>query len=336
MFVPFSVNDFLDRAAQVYGERVGVIDEPRQPAASQKELTYARVADLARRQAARLDELGIGVGERVAIVSHNSSRLLTSFFGVCGSGRVLVPVNFRLRPDEVRYIVEHSGARVLYVDPELEKELADVGAEHRFVLGDDEQLYAGDTAIVAMQYGYLPSLFSVLMQPGLAAEAGLELYEAVHERWSQLPADSRPRLVLYGKSLGSNGIEAPFAGADAASSVANLVAAAEGALLVGAPSGNPIHSQVTRERDPGSPVWQPIVDGGRTVRFLNRDPNQPSWTWTPECHTALAGGYVIEVQRSGDDYRWEQITPQITSTPLPPGEPVPPGFERCDIFRSTG
>jgi acyl-CoA synthetase (AMP-forming)/AMP-acid ligase II len=75
------------------------------------------------------------------VVSHNSARLLTSFFAVAGFGRVLVPVNFRLRPDEVRYIVEHSGARVLYVDPELDEALKDVGPEHRFVLGDDEHLF---------------------------------------------------------------------------------------------------------------------------------------------------------------------------------------------------
>ena len=142
MFVPFSVSDFIDRAVQVYGDRVGVVDEPEQPASPQGELTYAEIGALARRQAAKLDQLGIGVGERVAIVSHNSARLLTSFFGVAGSGRVLVPVNFRLQPDEVKYIVEHSGARVLYVDPEVDDVLKDVPAEHRFVLGNDADLYA--------------------------------------------------------------------------------------------------------------------------------------------------------------------------------------------------
>lgn len=142
MFVPFSVTDFIDRARTVYGERVGVVDEPRQPAPSLGDLTYAEVATLARRQAARLDELGLEAGDRVAVVSHNSARLLTSFFGVAGSGRVLVPVNFRLRPDEVSYIVEHSGARVLYVDPELDEVLSGVTAEHRFVLGDDEDMFA--------------------------------------------------------------------------------------------------------------------------------------------------------------------------------------------------
>jgi len=150
VLVPFSVADFLDRAVQVYGERVGVVDEPDQPAPplgnERGELTYAQVGDLARRQAAHLDALGVGFGDRVAVVSHNSARLFTSFFGVSGFGRVLVPVNFRLRPDEVRYIVEHSGARLLYVDPELDDALKDVTAEHRFVLGHDDDLFAAEGA----------------------------------------------------------------------------------------------------------------------------------------------------------------------------------------------
>lgn len=144
MFVPFSVTDFIDRARTVYGERVGVVDEPDQPAPSLGDVTYAELAALARRQAAKLDELGLEVGDRVAVVSHNSARLLTSFFGVAGSGRVLVPVNFRLRPDEVSYIVAHSGARVLYVDPELDEALAGVDVEHRFVLGDDGDMFADE------------------------------------------------------------------------------------------------------------------------------------------------------------------------------------------------
>jgi acyl-CoA synthetase (AMP-forming)/AMP-acid ligase II len=92
--------------------------------------------------AARHDQLGLEVGDRVAFVSHNSARLFTSYFGVCGFGRVLVPVNFRLSPDEVAYIVEHSGAKVLYLDPELKDSLAGVKAEHVFVLGEDDDLYA--------------------------------------------------------------------------------------------------------------------------------------------------------------------------------------------------
>jgi len=143
MFVPFGASDFLDRAVTVYPNRIGVVDEPDQPAESLGELTYAQVGALARAQAAGLDALGIGPGERVAMVSHNSARLLTAFFGVAGHGRVLVPVNFRLSPDEIAYIVGHSGARLLLVDPELARSTAGIGVERRLVLGaeSDAELY---------------------------------------------------------------------------------------------------------------------------------------------------------------------------------------------------
>ena len=149
MRVPLTIADHLARAELVYPDRIGVIDEPDQPAASWGELTYARVAGLARAQAAGLDALGIGRGERVAVVSHNAARLLVSFYGVSGWGRVLVPVNFRLSADEVRYIVEHSGASVLLVDPELDEALAGVECKHRFVLGaeTDATLWPTDATV---------------------------------------------------------------------------------------------------------------------------------------------------------------------------------------------
>lgn len=147
MRVPLTVADFIERAELVYGDRIGVVDEPDQPAESLGELTWAQVARLARAQAAGLDALGVGHGERVAVVSHNSARLLTSFFGVSAYGRVLVPINFRLNAEEIGYIVEHSGASVLLVDPELDTSLAGVQAKHRFVIGNaaDEELLRFDT-----------------------------------------------------------------------------------------------------------------------------------------------------------------------------------------------
>ncbi|WP_328456055.1 AMP-binding protein [Streptomyces sp. NBC_00386] len=147
MLVPFGALDFLDRAVTVYGDRLGVVDEPDQPAEPWEGLTYRRVGELARAQAAGLDALGVPHGARVAVVSPNSARLLTSFFGVSGHGRVLVPVNFRLTADEVSYIVEHSGASVLLVDPELADRFAGVDCKHRFTLGPaaDAELYRFDT-----------------------------------------------------------------------------------------------------------------------------------------------------------------------------------------------
>ncbi|HEU4513714.1 MAG TPA: AMP-binding protein [Nocardioidaceae bacterium] len=144
MYYPLTVRDFLDRAETVYPDRVAVVDEPDQPATSLGQVTYRDFARLARAQAARLDELGVPVGGRVAIVSHNSARLLTSFFGVSGWGRVLVPINFRLSLPEVQYIVEHSGSEVLYVDPSLKHLLDGIDVPHKFVLGDDDAMFLHD------------------------------------------------------------------------------------------------------------------------------------------------------------------------------------------------
>ncbi len=136
MKVALTTNDFLRRAELVYPDRVAFVDEPDQPAPSWGEVTYREMARRAKAMSAALDEMGIGYGERVAMDTPNSARLLTAFFGVSGAGRVLVPINFRLVADEVQYIVEHSGARILFVDPELEDTLAKVDAEFKMTIGE--------------------------------------------------------------------------------------------------------------------------------------------------------------------------------------------------------
>jgi len=97
-----------------------------------------------------------------------------------------------------------------------------------------EQLYRGNTAIVAIQYSFLPSVVAFFLDAGLANEAGNTLFTAVRARWSQRPPDRRPKLVLFGKSLGTAGVEAPFVGPDASSSVTNMASRTDGVLLVGA------------------------------------------------------------------------------------------------------
>ncbi|SFL06709.1 AMP-binding protein [Geodermatophilus ruber] len=146
MNVPLTTSDFLDRAELVYGDRIGIVDEPTQPAPSLGEVSYREVARRGRALQAGLDALGVGEGERVAIVSHNAGRLLECLLALPSSGRVAVPINFRLSPEEVSYIVGHCGARVLLVDPELEAALKGVDAEHRFTTGEEyEQLLRYDT-----------------------------------------------------------------------------------------------------------------------------------------------------------------------------------------------
>jgi uncharacterized membrane protein len=132
-----------------------------------------------------------------------------------------------------------------------------------------EMLHAGDTAIVASQYSYMPSFFSLVFDSSQATEAGAVLFNAVHQRWSAMPEQDRPRLIVFGASLGAGGAERPFVGSDAAASVANFATRVDGALIVGSIGWNPIVRQLTEAREPGSPAWQPIYASGEIVRFLS-------------------------------------------------------------------
>ena len=149
MKVALTVNDFLRRAELLYPNREAVADEPEQPAESWGSIDYGEMARRAKAMAAGLDALGIAQGERVAMVSHNSARLLTALFGVSGSGRILVPINFRLVAEEVKYIVAHSGARVLLIDPELEEAMSTVECEMKWTIG-------AESDAILMKFGVEP------------------------------------------------------------------------------------------------------------------------------------------------------------------------------------
>ena len=139
MFYPLTVNDFLHRAVEVFPDRTAVHDEPL--ADQQWEpLTYRDLTARARSLAASLDALDVPQGGRVAILSQNSARMLTSFYGVSGFGRILVPINFRLTAAEVAYIIEHSGADVLLADPSLNDVVDAVDCKHKFVFGENDAL----------------------------------------------------------------------------------------------------------------------------------------------------------------------------------------------------
>lgn len=137
-----------------------------------------------------------------------------------------------------------------------------------------EYMYGGNTAIVAIQYSYLPSWISFLVDLDSAAESGRALIGAVTERWATLPSDDRPRLLAFGESLGSFGSESAFEGPDAAASVGSVSARVEGALWIGPTFANPIWGQIVDERGDGSPVWSPRFGDGRQVALLGR-PDQP-------------------------------------------------------------
>ncbi len=137
MLIPMTVADHLKRASLVYANRVGIIDEADQPAPDMGNITYRRLNELAAAMSAGLDDLGLGQGSRVAIVSHNSARLLLTLFAASVYGRVAVPINFRLSRDEINYIVAHCGAEVLIIDPELRSTLGDIDVAHKFIAGPE-------------------------------------------------------------------------------------------------------------------------------------------------------------------------------------------------------
>ncbi|MGH3999133.1 MAG: AMP-binding protein, partial [Pseudonocardiaceae bacterium] len=139
MRVPLTVADFIARGESAFAESVAVVDEPTQPALPVPALTYRELGRRICAWQAGLDALGVGEGERVAVVSHNCTRLLELLHAVPASGRICVPVNFRLHADEVNYIIGHSGSSVLLVDPELDDALKKITVRHRFVLGSETE-----------------------------------------------------------------------------------------------------------------------------------------------------------------------------------------------------
>lgn len=124
-----------------------------------------------------------------------------------------------------------------------------------------EYMTGGSSAIVGIQYSYLPSWISYLVDQEKAREAGRTLFDVVYERWSQLPSDHRPKLVIFGESLGTFGAEAAFSGEY------DLANRTDGALLTGPPNFNVLYREFTDNRDPGTHEVEPTYHDGRIVRF---------------------------------------------------------------------
>lgn len=156
-----------------------------------------------------------------------------------------------------------------------------------------EYMFNGDTAIVSMQYSFLPSWLSFLVDKENARQAGKDLFEAVDERVRQLPENERPEIVVFGESLGSFGGEAPFLSPN------NVIARTNGALFSGPTFNNTMWNDVTYNRDDGSPEWLPIYDDGKNVRFSARaetDLQRPDQPWNyPR---------VVYLQHASDPITW--------------------------------
>jgi len=137
MVSPLTPLDFLARSASVYRDRIAIVHGERR-------LTYGEFGERAHRLAAALQALGIGAGDRVAVLAFNGVMPLEAHFGPMLIGAVLVILNLRLAAPELAWILNHCGAKVLLVDPEL-RCLAPSDPNLRIV-DDYEALLAGAPA----------------------------------------------------------------------------------------------------------------------------------------------------------------------------------------------
>jgi uncharacterized membrane protein len=140
-----------------------------------------------------------------------------------------------------------------------------------------EYLHKGDTAIVGVQYSYLWSWLSLLVEPGYGTETGRALFRQVYRHWTTLPKESRPRLYLYGLSLGALGSEQSLGLYEV------LADPIHGAVWSGPPFASPVWWSVTRNRNSGSPAWLPIFGDSSVFRFTHQHNalDVPGAEWGP-------------------------------------------------------
>jgi uncharacterized membrane protein len=166
------------------------------------------------------------------------------------------------------------------------------GEVGRINVAAPEYLLAGDVAQVSMQYGYASSFATMLTKPGAGDATATALIDAVGSRVRGLPANRRPRLFVAGESLGSLSVEAAF------EDLGDIADQVDGALMIGPTFMNDLREEAIEGRDAGTPVWRPILDDGRTVRFAQEpaDLDVPAGTWD--------GARILYLSNASDPVAW--------------------------------
>jgi uncharacterized membrane protein len=185
-----------------------------------------------------------------------------------------------------------------------------------------ELMYNGDTALVGSQYSFLPSWISFLGDQEKSVVSGRMMIEAIHRRWEQLPVDRRPKLVLYGESLGSLGGQGAFEWLPDISRMGF-----SSVLWVGPPNASALWKAITERRDPGTPEVEPRYDNGRTVRFSQAtDAAEIASITAPPWE----GTRVLYLQHASDPVVW--WSPDLLFT-RPDWLREPPGRDRTASMR---
>lgn len=155
-----------------------------------------------------------------------------------------------------------------------------------------EYMFDGNTAIASMQYSHQPSWVAFVGDETRVRDGARMLFNTVFGYWSTLSPTHRPRLVVFGGSLGALGA------ADAFSGLQDLLNRAGGALLVGPPRGTMLWQQLTRGRATGSPFRLPIYGDGLAVRFAA----SPADLRAPD--GGLRSPHVVVLQHASDPVVW--------------------------------
>jgi len=136
METPLTPIEFARRARKLYGDREAVVD-------GNLRLTYEQFFDRCDRWSATLQEMGVAQGDRVAYIAPNTHAQLESFYAVPQIGAVLVPINYRLTPDDFVYLINHSGAKIVCVDSDYLQAVESVRSQltnvEFFVVLDDSR-----------------------------------------------------------------------------------------------------------------------------------------------------------------------------------------------------
>jgi uncharacterized membrane protein len=147
-----------------------------------------------------------------------------------------------------------------------------------------------------VQYSFLPSWISFLGDREKSIKSGRLLIDTIHDRWLRVPPERRPKLLLYGESLGSMGGQGAFPWLP---DIAKM--GFSSVLWVGPPHESALWSGLVRRRDPGTREVEPRYDNGRTVRFAQANDSEdirriaePPW----------AGTRVLYLQHSSDPIVW--------------------------------
>ena len=106
MEITLTPMEFARRARRLYADREAVVDEDLR-------LTYAEFLDRCDRWSSALQDMGVRHGDRVAYIAPNTHSHLEAYYAVPQIGAVLVPINYRLQPDDFAYIINHCGAKIV-------------------------------------------------------------------------------------------------------------------------------------------------------------------------------------------------------------------------------